>query len=153
MENVPTVRRGEVYFDAACPFCSRIVGRFRPLFEARGYQFLPLSNAATGPALDLAPNGLPREIKLLDSNGRWRGGIQVIARLLRSVWWLWPAGVLLSLPGFRSVGAWIYQGIAARRYQWGNACEQSACAPVVGLVGPVRLDAPPGRHSAFFVMP
>jgi hypothetical protein len=42
--------------------------------------------------------------------------------LLRRVWWLWPLGVLLALPGFKAAARVLYHWIAKNRHCLGGAC-------------------------------
>lgn len=154
MNKVQRAHAGCVYFDAACPCCARVVRGSQALFQSRGFHFLPLADLEPASACGLSPDDLQREIKLLTPDRQWRGGSDAVAYLLRSVWWLWPVGALLSLPGFRSVGAWAYRWVAAHRYAWGwltpggpvheGTMNLSSGAGRAGLGG---------RHSAFFVMP
>jgi predicted DCC family thiol-disulfide oxidoreductase YuxK len=61
------------------------------------------------------------------------------AVLFRSVWWLWPLGAALRIPGLHWVANLVYRWVARHRY---------------ALTGRCRLpDRKPSRHDSFFRLP
>jgi hypothetical protein len=51
--------------------------------------------------------------------------------------WTWPFGFLLSLPGLRSIGQWLYKKIAGNRLT--ERCTEENCSiPIVSL--PLKED-------------
>jgi predicted DCC family thiol-disulfide oxidoreductase YuxK len=133
--------RGEVFYDADCAICSRCAARWGGLFERRGFRWLPLQTPGTSERLGVSESALRAEVKLRLADGRIAGGVDAWAVLLRSIWWLWPVGVFIELPGIRTFGASAYRWFARNRY-----CISGAC----GL-----HNHPPThhRHAAFFEMP
>ncbi len=63
---------------------------------------------------------------LLTADGRVRHNADALGVLCRSVWWLWPFGVLLLAPGFRELGRCAYDWLARNRYCLGGACRVNA---------------------------
>jgi len=133
--------RGEVFYDADCAICRRGAARWGGLFERRGFHWRPMQAPGTAARLDLSDADLRAEMKLRLADGRVVGGMQAWAVLFRSVWSLWPLGVLIGLPGVRTVSDMFYHWIARNRY-----CISGAC-------GLNHRPATHYRHAAFFEMP
>lgn len=66
---------------------------------------------------------------LLLADGRVFNNADAFGILCRSVWWLWPIGALLLVPGFRELGRLTYDWFARNRYRFGGTC---AIAPGIG---------------------
>jgi predicted DCC family thiol-disulfide oxidoreductase YuxK len=138
--------RGRVFYDGECRFCVHGATRWGSLFARRGFAWLPLQTPGTTTRLGLDENALREEMKLLDAEGRIVGGVDAWAVLFRSVWWLWPVGVLLGLPGARWVGGVIYHWVARNRHCLSGSCELPNHQP-----GDQKQNDP--RHRAFFEIP
>lgn len=138
--------RGWVFYDGECRFCVRGATRWGDLSARRGFHWLPLQTPGTTARLGMTEAALREEMKLLYADGRIVGGVDAWAVLFRSVWWLWPLGALLSLPGARWFGGVGYRWVARNRYCLSGSCELPNRQPVdQGQHHP--------RHSAFFEMP
>ena len=83
---------------------------------------------------------------LLRADGRVFSGVDAFGVLCRSVWWLWPIGMLLLVPGLRDVARAAYDWFARNRYCIGGACGAE------GNPG-VRPTKDHSRHAAFFELP
>jgi hypothetical protein len=68
---------------------------------------------------------LREEMRLVLPDGRVASGAEAWAVLLRSVWWLWPAGFALELPGLRHLGRLAYRCVARHRNCGSNECSQA----------------------------
>jgi len=108
--------RGEVFYDGDCAMCSRGAARWGGLFARHGFRGLPLQTPGTAARTGASDAELRAEMKLLLADGRVVGGAHAWAVLFRSVWWLWPLGVLIGLPGLRVLSAAAYRWIARNRY-------------------------------------
>jgi predicted DCC family thiol-disulfide oxidoreductase YuxK len=117
---IPTGTR--VFFDDRCPVCQAAVKRWRPVFEARGILFHGMREPWVRELLRIPTEGFPDEMKARDGNGRIRGGLDAIAWLCREVWWLWPAGVLMEVPGLHALAKAVYRWVARNRYCLGDVC-------------------------------
>lgn len=113
---------GCVFYDAACPFCRTLFRCSATLFKRRGFQSLPLQTPGVSSRLGLPESDLFQEMKLQLPDGRVLGGIDSWICLLRSVWWLRPFGLLLSLPGIYAIGQCVYRWTARQRHCLGGAC-------------------------------
>jgi predicted DCC family thiol-disulfide oxidoreductase YuxK len=133
--------RGEIFYDADCGLCSRGATRWGGLFERRGFHWLPLQTPGTTERLSADTTEVQAEMKLLLADGRIVGGAEAWAVLLRAVWWLWPIGVLMGLPGIKIFGDLYYRWLARNRHYLSTECGLQKCASTHR------------RHSAFFDLP
>jgi len=136
-----TGSRGWVFYDAECRFCVAGMQRWGGLFARHGFRWLPLQTPGTAARLGFTEAELQEEMKLLLADGRIFGGVDAWAMLFRAVWWLWPVGALLAVPGLRWCGARVYAWVARNRHCFGGSCALH----------------PPGpghhRHTAFLELP
>jgi len=137
-----TTPAGWVFYDGECTLCRRGAARLAGLFGRRGFVWLPLQSPDAKAALGSHATTMREEMKLRLASGRIASGVDAWAVLLRSVWWLWPVGTLLSLPGTNQLGRLIYAWVARHRHCLGGNCR-------LELPG----EHPHHRHSAFFEMP
>ena len=133
--------RGQVFYDADCGLCSRGVTRWGGLFERRGFHWLPLQTPGVAARLGASDGELRAEMKLQLASGRVLGGVDAWKVLFRAVWWLWPLGVFLGLPGIRTLCTVFYRWFALNRH-----CLSGAC-------GLPNHTSPHHRHTAFLEMP
>ena len=117
---------GWVFFDADCPFCTRIARRMLPVLEPRGFGLAALQDARAQALLGLSGEVLLQEMRLLTSDGRQFGGADAFIEIARRVWWAWPFYALSSVPGMRSLMRVIYRKVAARRSCSAGTCRQPA---------------------------
>lgn len=113
---------GWIYFDAECRFCVAHRHRWGQVFERRGFVWLPLQTPGAAERLGITDQELRAEMWLQRADGRKCGGVNAWALLLRRVWWLWPLGFVLALPGFDAAGRGFYRWIAKNRQCLGGAC-------------------------------
>lgn len=142
MANVPV--RAWVYYDAECSFCVRGVMRWAPLFERRGFRWLPLQTPGTAARLGVSDAALREEMHLLLASGKVRRGIDAWHTLWSSIWWLFPLALALSLPGLNALGQIAYRRLAAHRY-----CLRGRCA----LHPPEKRFPPRGTLVAALLLP
>ncbi len=113
---------GWIYFDGDCRFCTAHRQRWGKVFERRGFVWLPLQTPGTAERLGITEMQLHAEMWLQLADGRKFGGISAWSVQMRRVWWLWPMGVVLALPGFKALRRGIYRWIAQRRHCLGGVC-------------------------------
>jgi predicted DCC family thiol-disulfide oxidoreductase YuxK len=113
---------GRVFYDAECPICRKGRRVWGEIFDRRGFVWLPLQTPGVVGLLGLSEAALLEEMKVQLPDGRVIGGIDSWVVLFRSVWWLWPIGTLLAVPGFHRLGQVCYCWIARNRYCFGGKC-------------------------------
>jgi predicted DCC family thiol-disulfide oxidoreductase YuxK len=127
-------QRPVVFYDGACPLCSREIAHYRRVDTAARLHWV---DAATE-SQTLAEHGLDleramAELHVLDSNGRWQRGVDaflVIWSHLPPYRWL-PR--LISILRLRTPLGFVYRRFAAWRYR--NRCGTNSCAAVIGSRG------------------
>jgi len=117
---------GWVFFDADCPFCTRIARRLLPILELHGYGLAALQDPRAQALLGLSGEALLQEMRLLTSEGRQYGGADAFVFLAKQVWWTWPFYALSFVPGMRSLMRAIYRRIAERRSCAAGSCHRGA---------------------------
>lgn len=120
--------RGWVFYDAECAFCVAWRTRWGPLFERRGFVWLPLQTPGAADRLGVNADQLFAELRLQLADGRVFSGVNSWSMLMRSVWWLWPLGRLMALPGFIAITRALYQWIARNRRHFPGRC--GCCSPL-----------------------
>ena len=132
--------RGWIFYDAACVPCVRGRQRAGRLFQSRGFEWLPLQTRGAAARLGVPESAFRTRMHLLTEDGRVLHNADALGVLCRSVWWLWPLGLLLVVPGFRELGRLGYDWFARNRYRVGGACRVDTNAR--GHVGRVDWAVP-----------
>ena len=114
---------GWVLYDGDCTFCVRWLHLWSPVLCRRGFEIDALQADWTVEALGMTHEELLRDICLLTAAGSVYGGADVYLYLARRIWWLWPFGVLLSLPGFNALIWAGYRWFRANRHCISGRCE------------------------------
>ena len=113
---------GWIFFDADCQFCTANRRRWGGIFERRGFVWLPLQTPGTAERLGITESQLHAEMWLQLADGRKYSAVNAWSVQIRHVWWLWPLGVALALPGFNAIARAGYGWIAKHRHCLGGAC-------------------------------
>jgi len=124
---------GWIFFDADCPFCTRIARRMRPAVEPRGFGLAALQDPRAQAMLGLSGEVLLQEMRLLTSDGRQYGGADAFIEISRRVWWAWPFYALSFVPGMRSLMRAIYRKVAARRSCAAGTCPSAGAQQGSGI--------------------
>lgn len=117
--------RGWIVYDADCALCVRAMQSVRRLFESRGFRWRPLQTPGSAALLGVQPSAFDTRMHVLTRNGAVFHNADALGVLCRSVWWLWPLGVVLLVPGFRGLGRVAYDWLARNRYCLGGLCDVS----------------------------
>jgi predicted DCC family thiol-disulfide oxidoreductase YuxK len=132
--SVTPEQRPVVFYDGACPLCSREIAHYRRIDRARRLRWV---DAATEAKI-LAAHGLDleramAELHVLDGNGGWHRGVDaflVIWSRLPAYRWL---ARLVSTLDLRTPLGFVYRHFAAWRYR--NRCGTNSCAAAMGSRG------------------
>ena len=111
-----------MFYDAECRFCVAGRTRWGGLFERRGFAWLPLQTPGVAARLGVTETQLLEEMWLQTADGRVASGVNAWSVLMRTVWWLWPLGMLLGVPGVNAIARLSYRWIARNRYCLGGSC-------------------------------
>ena len=141
-DNRATQPAGWIFFDAGCRLCVGQRQRWGRMLERRGFAWIPLQTPGTARRLGITEAQLNAEMWLELADGRKFSGLNTWSALMRHVWWMWPLGIVLTLPGFNALGRLVYRWIAKNRSCLGGACQI-----------PIRHTKKPNRHGAFYELP
>jgi len=133
---------GWIFFDAECRFCVAHRRRWGRIFERRGFVWLPLQTPGTAERLGISESQLHAEMWLQLADGRKFSGVNAWSAQMRHVWWLWPLGAMLALPGFNAAARGLYRWLAKNRHCIGGQCRISP-----------RQPGEPHRHATFLELP
>jgi len=132
--SVTSKQRPVVFYDGACPLCSREIAHYRRIDRAQRLRWV---DAATEAKI-LAAHGLDleramAELHVLDGNGSWHRGVDaflVIWSRLPAYRWL---ARLISILRLRAPLGYAYRRFAAWRYR--HRCATNNCAVAIGSRG------------------
>jgi predicted DCC family thiol-disulfide oxidoreductase YuxK len=120
--------RDTVLYDGRCRFCRGQMAILRRLDLTGRLALLSLHDPSVARDFpEIPPEELMREMFLVDRQGRAHGGVQAWRVLSRRLPILWPAAILLHLPGSLPVWNWLYRLIARNRYRFAGTCDDGTC--------------------------
>ncbi len=116
--NTPRTGQVEVYFDGACPVCSREIGFYRGRPGAEAFRFVDASaaDAALGP--DLTREDALARMHVRRADGSLATGAAAFAEMWRHMPGLRWLGQLLAVPPFGAVAELGYRGFLRVRRLW-----------------------------------
>ena len=110
-----TRRRGWVFYDAECAFCTSLARWLEPTLLRRGFHCVALQEHWVAIVLGLPREELLRELRVRTANGEVLGGADALLHLARHIWWAWPLYALAQIPSPRDLMRAADRLIAARR--------------------------------------
>lgn len=113
---------GWVLYDDSCGFCRRWVPFWRGTLAKRGLSIAPLQEEWVRSALQLPPDELVQDLRLLLEDGCRVVGADVYREAMKRIWWAWPIYVLSIAPVLRNVFDWSYRTFAVNRYRVSRQC-------------------------------
>ena len=120
--------RDTVLYDGQCRFCRGQMALLRRLDLTGRLQLTSLHDPAVARDFpEIPPAELMREMFVVDRQGQAHGGVQAWRILSRRIPLLWPAAVLLHIPGSLPAWNWLYQLIARNRYRFAGRCDDGSC--------------------------
>jgi predicted DCC family thiol-disulfide oxidoreductase YuxK len=128
-----TRRRGWVFYDADCAFCTSLARWLEPTLLRRGFHCAALQEPWVGIVLGLPREELLSELRVRTASGEVLGGADALLHLARHIWWAWPLYALAQIPSPRELMRAAYRAIAARRHCQSSICETSVQRFPIGL--------------------
>jgi predicted DCC family thiol-disulfide oxidoreductase YuxK len=120
--------RDTVLYDGRCRFCRGQMAILRRIDLTGRLTLLSLHDPSVARDFpEIPPQELMREMFLVDRQGRAHGGVQAWRVLSRRLPILWPAAILLHLPGSLPAWNWLYRLIARNRYRFAGTCDDGTC--------------------------
>jgi predicted DCC family thiol-disulfide oxidoreductase YuxK len=117
----------EVFYDGACPLCSREIAMLRRLDRAGRIRFVDLAAPGFDPAaVGVSLEALLARIHARLPDGTLIDGVEVFRRLYAAVG-LGPVVALTRLPGVAQLLDVAYDGFARRRRRLGGRCREQSC--------------------------
>jgi predicted DCC family thiol-disulfide oxidoreductase YuxK len=118
----------EVYYDGACPMCSREIGLLRRLDRRQRIRFVDIAAAE----FEAGTAGVSRQALMERIHGRLPDGtliegVEVFRRLYAAVGFRWIVS-LTRLPGVASTLDAAYGWFARRRVRLAGRCAEGSCA-------------------------
>ncbi len=117
-----TVTAGWILYDGSCGFCARWVPFWRLTLERRGFGIAPLQTPWVAERLELPPDELVQDLRLLLADGMCIAGADAYRYVMRRIWWAWPVYLLASMPLLGKVFDWCYRKFALHRHTISKSC-------------------------------
>lgn len=118
-----TVVEGWVLYDGTCGFCRKWVPYWKSTLNRHGFQIAPLQSTWVAEKINLPPDQLLSDIRVLLPDGSHRSGADAYRYVLRRLGWTMPLYVLAATPPFRQLFDRIYRFVARNRYRLWGTCE------------------------------
>jgi len=120
--------RNVVLYDGQCRFCRGQMAMLRRLDWTGRLRLVSLHDPSVAREFpEIPPAELRREMFVVDRGGRAHAGAGGWRLLSRELPLLWPAAILLHLPGSLPVWDWLYRIIARNRYRLAGRCSEGTC--------------------------
>jgi len=118
----------EVYYDGACPMCSREIRLLRRLDRRQRIRFVDIAAAEfDAKTVGVSQQGLMERIHGRLPDGTLVEGVEVFRRLYAAVGFRWIVS-LTRLPGVASLLDAAYGWFARRRLRLAGRCAKGSCA-------------------------
>jgi lipase maturation factor 1 len=116
-------REGWILYDGECGFCFRWVHFWEKVVGRRGFALRGLQSAAADGSLQIPPENLLDDIRVLTCTGKLESGADAYLYLARRIWWAWPFYAIFSLPGFNWLLWRGYRWFNRNRYRISRHCQ------------------------------
>lgn len=117
-----------VLYDGHCRFCRSQVAILRRLDLLGSLRFVSLHDPEVARDFpELSSDELMRQMYVVDTAGRARGGAEAVRYLSRRLPPLWPLAVPLHVPGSLPLWNGLYRFIARHRYRIAGTCTEGTC--------------------------
>ena len=116
-----------VFYDGACPLCSREIGHYRKLAASAPVVWLDVTQPdAPLDAYGIRYTDAMARFHVLDAEGRWHVGIRGFLRLWQVLpGYRWLAVFIAAVPGMTPLMHWLYERFAAWHFR--RRCTRESC--------------------------
>jgi predicted DCC family thiol-disulfide oxidoreductase YuxK len=120
--------RDTVLYDGRCRFCRSQIAILRRCDLTGGLQFTSLHDPSVAVDFpELAYDDLLQQMYVVTRRGHPRGGAEAVRYLSRTLPLLWPAAVLLHVPGSLPLWKSLYAFVARHRLKIAGSCDDGTC--------------------------
>lgn len=107
--------RGGLFFDGDCSLCRRLAGIVAPSLRRRGVRVVPLQTPGVAALLDVPPERLLDELRMVTPAGDRVSGVNAVLAACREVPWLRGVPLLARVPGAQRLLRAGYRRVARAR--------------------------------------
>ena len=120
--------RDTVLYDGRCRFCRSQIAILRRCDLAGSLRFTSLHDPSVAVDFpELTYDELLQQMYVINRGGCARGGAEAVRYLSRTLPLLWPAAVLLHVPGSLPLWKSLYAFVARHRLKIAGSCEDGTC--------------------------
>lgn len=117
-----------VLYDGRCRFCRSQIALLRRLDLRGRLAFTSLHDPSVATSFpELAHDDLLAQMYVVSRTGQARGGAEAVRYLSRTLPLLWPAAVLLHVPGSLPLWKALYSFVARHRLKIAGSCDDGSC--------------------------
>jgi predicted DCC family thiol-disulfide oxidoreductase YuxK len=117
---------GWVLYDDSCGVCRRWIPFWAGTLRRRGFDVAPLQSEWVIRRLNVRPEDLLYDLRLLLADGTEFKGADVYRYVMRRIWWAVPLYLFSVTPVLRRVFNWGYRTFADNRYHLSRVCRLPA---------------------------
>ncbi len=120
--------RDTVLYDGQCRFCRSQIALLRRLDLRGRLSFTSLHDPSVAISFpELTHDDLLAQMYVVSRTGQARGGAEAVRYLSRTLPLLWPAAVLLHVPGSLPLWKALYAFVARHRLKIAGSCDDGSC--------------------------
>jgi predicted DCC family thiol-disulfide oxidoreductase YuxK len=117
-----------VLYDGQCRFCRSQIALLRRLDLGGSLAFTSLHDPAVAADYpEISRDDLLSQMYVVSRSGEARGGAEAVRYLSRRLPLLWPAAVLLHVPGSLPLWKSLYAFVARNRMRIAGRCDDGTC--------------------------
>ena len=117
-----------VLYDGRCRFCRSQIAVLRRLDLRGRLAFTSLHDPSVAASFpELTQDDLLAQMYVVSRTGQARGGAEAVRYLSRTLPLLWPAAVLLHVPGSLPLWKALYAFVARHRLKIAGSCDDGSC--------------------------
>ena len=113
---------GWILYDGSCGICRRSASFWENALRRRGFAIVELQEPWVMEKLNLPPEELLNDLRLLLADGTHLAGAEAYRYAMRRIWWALPLYVFSVLPGCRWIFDSAYRVFARNRHRVSAAC-------------------------------